>query len=211
MNEHELCCGTVADKSKICAEIAERDSVIRAKQRRIGELLQERINEYAIKIEELERERNELAAQVERLRQCARESINGLSAIQAVDFPFDINGFIAILENMLKETPEIAAERLRQEWNCPTVENGRNRYGLDVSYFRNLFNRELNRTLQNYRPHELARNLMRMARTADKAVISEPEFTGELKAQWQAEAFDVAESMCKRMSESIRKCADGEL
>ena len=42
MNEHELCCGTVADKQKLCAEIAERDRVIAAQQRRIGELLQER-------------------------------------------------------------------------------------------------------------------------------------------------------------------------
>lgn len=42
MNEHELCCGTVADKAKLCAEIAERDRVIAAQQRRIDELLQER-------------------------------------------------------------------------------------------------------------------------------------------------------------------------
>ncbi len=42
MKEHELCCGTVADKSKLCSEIAERDSVIRTQQRRIGQLLQER-------------------------------------------------------------------------------------------------------------------------------------------------------------------------
>lgn len=42
MNEHTLCCGTVADKAKLCAEIEQRDSVIRAQQRRIGELMQER-------------------------------------------------------------------------------------------------------------------------------------------------------------------------
>lgn len=41
MNEHTLCCGTVADKQKLCAEIAERDRVIAAQQRRIGELVQE--------------------------------------------------------------------------------------------------------------------------------------------------------------------------
>ncbi len=40
MNEHELCCGTVADKAKLCAEIAERDRVIEAQKRRIDELLQ---------------------------------------------------------------------------------------------------------------------------------------------------------------------------
>ena len=42
MNEHTLCCGSVADKANLCAEIAERDRVIAAQQRRIGELLQER-------------------------------------------------------------------------------------------------------------------------------------------------------------------------
>lgn len=41
MNEHTLCCGTVADKAKLCAEIAERDRVIAAQQRRIEELLNE--------------------------------------------------------------------------------------------------------------------------------------------------------------------------
>lgn len=38
MNEHELCCGTVADKAKLLAEIAERDRVIAAQQRHIDEL-----------------------------------------------------------------------------------------------------------------------------------------------------------------------------
>ena len=41
MNEHEMCCGTVADKAKLCAEIAERDRLIDAQQRRIDELLHE--------------------------------------------------------------------------------------------------------------------------------------------------------------------------
>lgn len=40
---------------------------------------------------------------------------------------------------------------------------------------------------------------------------TKPVALAAMKAKWQAEAFDVAESMCKRMSESIRKCADGEL
>lgn len=39
MNEHKMCCGTVADKVKLCAEIEQRDRVIAAQQRRIEELL----------------------------------------------------------------------------------------------------------------------------------------------------------------------------
>ena len=81
---------------------------------------------------------------------------------------------------------------LKVKWNCPTVERGTNRYGLDVAYFRKLFNRELNRTLRDYRPDELARNLLRMARTADKSIIAEDEFTGRLKAEWQADVVDLA-------------------
>lgn len=57
------------------------------------------------------------------------------------------------------------------------VENGKNRYGVDVSYFRNLINRELNRGLQDYRPDELARVFARMAMTADPEVLKEPEFS----------------------------------
>lgn len=138
----------------------------------------------------LEQERNELAAQVVRLQSCIQEAINALDVIQERDFPGDLQGFKELLHSTISESPRAASALLKQEWNCPTVEHGRNRYGLDVAYFRNLFNRELNRTLQDYRPHELARNLLRMARTADESVIAEAEFSGALKAQWQAEAFD---------------------
>lgn len=55
-------------------------------------------------------------------------------------------------------------------------EHGKNRYGLDMAYFRNLFNRELNRPLVDFRPDELARVLARAARTADATVLREPEF-----------------------------------
>lgn len=58
------------------------------------------------------------------------------------------------------------------------VENGTNRYGLDVGYFRNAINRELNRSLSDYKPDELARVLARLSRTADPIVLSEPEFNG---------------------------------
>src|SRR5690554_2648497 len=55
-------------------------------------------------------------------------------------------------------------------------EHGKNRYGLDMAYFRELFNRELSRPLVDFRPDELARVLARAARTADAAVLQEPEF-----------------------------------
>lgn len=55
-------------------------------------------------------------------------------------------------------------------------EVGANRYGLDMSYFRNLFDRELNRPLHNHTPKELARVLARASRTADREVMFEPEF-----------------------------------
>jgi hypothetical protein len=54
-------------------------------------------------------------------------------------------------------------------------ERGTNEYGLDVGYFRKLFNRELN-SLRRFRPDELARVLARAARTADASVLQENEF-----------------------------------
>jgi hypothetical protein len=55
-------------------------------------------------------------------------------------------------------------------------ERGKNRHGLDMAYFRKLFNRELNRPLTDFRPDELARVLARAARTADAEVLQELEF-----------------------------------
>jgi len=54
-------------------------------------------------------------------------------------------------------------------------ERGTNEYGLDVGYFRKLFNRELS-SLRSFRPDELARVLARAARTADAEVLQESEF-----------------------------------
>jgi len=62
-----------------------------------------------------------------------------------------------------------------------------NRYGVDISYFRNWFDRSL-RNLRDYKPDELARELARMSRAADSQVLLEPEFSNyqelltELKA-----------------------------
>lgn len=139
---------------------------------------------------ELERERNELAAQVERLRD-ALGKLAYMAEHEAVEN--DIVVYQALHRAALKaravmnEAPAQSQTAMKADWGCPTIENGKNRYGLDVGYFRDLFNRELNRSLENYRPDELARNLLRMARTADESVIKEAEFTGELKAEWQAE------------------------
>lgn len=50
-----------------------------------------------------------------------------------------------------------------------------NQYGLDADYFRRKLERVL-RDVNSYRPDEMARELARMARTADEAVLREPEF-----------------------------------
>jgi hypothetical protein len=53
-----------------------------------------------------------------------------------------------------------------------------NRYGVDVDYFEKWIKRSLS-DLSNYKPDELARELARMARTADSEVLREPEFSIE--------------------------------
>lgn len=68
--------------------------------------------------------------------------------------------------------------RLVERLSIPSTpnEHGKNRYGLDMAYFRNLFNRELNRPLLDFRPDELARVLARASKTADASVLQESEF-----------------------------------
>jgi hypothetical protein len=63
----------------------------------------------------------------------------------------------------------------KSERATPT-ESGKNRYGVDVSYFRKTINRELNRPLSDFRPDELARVFARLSKTADPEVMNEPEF-----------------------------------
>lgn len=68
-----------------------------------------------------------------------------------------------------------------QEWHklaeaALPNEQGTNRYGLDVAYFRNAINRELNRPLVDFKPDELARVFARLSRAADSSVMHEPEF-----------------------------------
>ncbi|WP_282366432.1 hypothetical protein [Pseudomonas sp. PS02290] len=55
------------------------------------------------------------------------------------------------------------------------VHSAKNRFGLDMDYFRRRLNR-LSRDLADFPPDEAARELARMARTADPAVLSEDEF-----------------------------------
>lgn len=55
-------------------------------------------------------------------------------------------------------------------------EHGKNRYGVDMAYFRKTINRELNRPLIDFRPDELARVFARLSVTADSSVIFEDEF-----------------------------------
>lgn len=70
-----------------------------------------------------------------------------------------------------------ASKLTQRKADCvPSIENGTNRYGVDVSYFRKTINRELNGSLSDYRPDELARVLARLSVTADSGVIFEPEF-----------------------------------
>lgn len=70
-------------------------------------------------------------------------------------------------------------------------EHGKNRFGLDMAYFRNAINRELNRPLADYRPDELARVFARLSCTADPAVMHEPEFGRSVSQVAVPEAKDV--------------------
>lgn len=76
------------------------------------------------------------------------------------------------------ELASIEAALSQQPESGPVVPNeqGTNRYGLDMSYFRKLINRELNRPLTDFRPDEFARVCARMAAAADRSVLQESEF-----------------------------------
>ena len=76
------------------------------------------------------------------------------------------------------------------------IENGKNRYGLDVSYFRNVINRELNRPLANHKPDELARVLARLSRTADKSVMFEPEFSNKFALEQEIKGLKDYQALC---------------
>ncbi len=108
-------------------------------------------------------------------------------------------------------------ENERDEIALPN-EQGVNRYGLDIAYFRNVINRELNRPLVNYKPDELARVFARLSRTADKSIMFEPEFSTKHNLEQQL----IAVRKCKVgsiewivqheqwLEEQLRKQQEGE-
>lgn len=57
----------------------------------------------------------------------------------------------------------------------PGVSIGANRYGLDAGYFTRKMMRMV-RDIGDFKPSEMARELARMSKTADAAVLAEPEF-----------------------------------
>lgn len=101
-------------------------------------------------------------------------------AIQAGDrFYNPVDGWTQIEESHLDTWNTVTKLHglIQRKADCvPPNENGQNRYGVDISYFRRTINRELNRDLSCFRPDELARVLARLSVTADSQVISEEEF-----------------------------------
>lgn len=80
---------------------------------------------------------------------------------------------------ILKDGEVMSIEDILFELNNSVPnERGKNRYGLDVDYFRKTINRELNKPLINFRPDELARVFARLSMAADPSVLLEKEFTG---------------------------------
>ena len=75
-----------------------------------------------------------------------------------------------------KRVVELEIKNFDLKQQVPSVENGTNRYGLDVAYFRKTINRELNRSLGDFKPDEIARVFARLSVTADSSVIHESEF-----------------------------------
>lgn len=74
-----------------------------------------------------------------------------------------------IMGKMWQEMLEVAPK-----W--PGAARGSNRYGLDVGYFTQKMMRMV-RDMGDFKPAEMARVLARMSKTADSAVLAEPEFT----------------------------------
>lgn len=77
------------------------------------------------------------------------------------------------------------------------IDDGKNRYGLDVSYFNRWFGRVFN-DLSNYMPSEFARELARMSKAADSDVVMEFEFS---KEKW--EEFDNLYMECESLKAEL--------
>ena len=68
---------------------------------------------------------------------------------------------------------------------------------IDVAYFRDLFNRELNRTLHDYRPHELGAIFSAWLELRMNQLLLNLEFSGELKSRWHIEAVQSILEECE--------------
>jgi len=98
----------------------------------------------------------------------------------------EIDGIGEVVPSSEYEALAAQVEALKRD-TVPN-EQGKNRYGLDVAYFRNVINRELNRSLMDFKPSELARVFARLSRSADDSVLLENEFIGEHLAEIRAQA-----------------------
>ncbi len=117
------------------------------------------------------------AYKVEKTVDALSERIAELEAIK-LDYEKTLDANAERAVTMLEDAQTKIAEL---EANQLPIENGRNRYGVDVSYFRNAINRELNRGLSDFKPSELARVFARLSVTADSSVILEAEFIKALR------------------------------
>lgn len=139
-------------------------------------------------VEQLEKA-NERLKELEKRISPLLETDDGLHSKESCDA-----AMIGQLRNQLAN----ANERVKElEKNQPPIENGKNRYGLDVSYFRNVINRELNRPLANHKPDELARVFARLSHTANESVIFEPEFSNKFAIENQVKALEAFANYAK--------------
>ena len=92
---------------------------------------------------------------------------------------------------------ELESRIAELERSVPPNEHGTNRYGLDMGYFRNLLNRELNKPLVDFRPDELARVLARASKAAWPEVLQEREFQ-DVRSQHVA-------GIAEYLSEKVKK------
>lgn len=127
-----------------------------------------------------------LRIQREELKQKVKKLKAKITALETEKFPEKSNDEYVALRDLLKEKNVenahllIEIEQLKENSNATSVfvpqEFGRNRYGVDVGYFRNAINSNLNIKLENYTPTELATVFARLAITADSAIFNNLEF-----------------------------------
>ena len=119
---------------------------------------------------------------LEQYKDKTRQELLLIMDIQAEEYQRLLDESGRRIAELKKERDDLRDEQLPNE-------QGTNRYGLDVAYFRKTINRELNRDLRNFMPSELARVLARLSVTADKQVIHEPEFSEAHNLEQQAKGL----------------------